>query len=154
MLNMVDGDNFVVWLEERMLEKGLSQSQLAQEGGITRSAVSKLLTRQQQKPGVDMLTAIAKALNLPPELVFRKAGMLPARSIEEIDYEELKVLYSKLNDRDKNDVLDYIRMRIKRRQQIERSIRERYKFVPKDDPKALLAFIRDVLSEFGGYDEV
>lgn len=65
------------WLLKQLQEKNWSQADLARSSGLTKSAISKYLSGRV--PDETALRKIARALKLPPELVFEKAGILPAK---------------------------------------------------------------------------
>lgn len=67
---------FSDWLFTQINAKGWSQAELAARAGVTRTAISDVLS-QRRNPGHELCNAIARALNLPPETVFRAAGLLP-----------------------------------------------------------------------------
>ena len=112
MLNMVDAIDFADWLEEQMKTHNVNQSQLAGRGGITRSAINKLLSRQQREPGTEMLKAIAKGLNVPPEIVLRAAGLLPPERTVKEKYEELLQILDQLSEEGQEEIIDYARYRL------------------------------------------
>lgn len=116
MLNVVDSPDFVDWLNNEMRQRNMSQAELARLGGITRSAVNKLLNRQQKSPGREMLDAIARALRLPSETVYRAAGFLPP--IPEINAElrVLNHLFMQLDEDDRQDILALIETKIRRKE--------------------------------------
>lgn len=69
-------NDFISWLNDVLLERGWSNAELARRMGLTRGAISMTLN------GVTAVTwefcfLVAKALGIPPEEVFRKAGLLP-----------------------------------------------------------------------------
>lgn len=71
--------DFPDWLQNELNRRGWDQAGLASRSGISSAQVSRLITGIRN-PGTDTCTAIARALNLPPEVVFRKAGLLPTES--------------------------------------------------------------------------
>lgn len=71
--------DFVSWLEEKIAERGLRPSDVAREGGVRPDVLSRILNRERN-PGPDSLLGISKALDMQPEIVFRKAGLLPERA--------------------------------------------------------------------------
>jgi len=71
-----------------------------------------LVMTESRRPGPDFCTGVARALSLPPERVFRKAGLLPPHVIGGEDKErksELLDLYEALGDRDRDTALAVIR---------------------------------------------
>lgn len=69
---------FNIWLLEKLKEKDWSQADLARRSGLTRGAVSNYVNGRV--PDDQALRKIAKAFNMPPENVFRAAGLLPKSS--------------------------------------------------------------------------
>jgi len=69
-------DDFIQWLIDELNERDWSMNELARRAGVTSGAIS-LVMSMQRKPGPELLLGIAQALQLPPETVFRKAGIFP-----------------------------------------------------------------------------
>jgi transcriptional regulator with XRE-family HTH domain len=68
--------DFSTWLQNELDKREWSQSDLARYSGINRQVISTYINRQRTKPDGEMLTAIARALKLPPETVFAAAGIM------------------------------------------------------------------------------
>jgi len=68
--------DFAEWLIIELNKRGWSQSDLARAAGINRQVISTYINRQRKKPDTDKLKAIAKAFNLPAEVVFDAANVL------------------------------------------------------------------------------
>lgn len=66
---------FTDWLDDELQKRSWSHSELARQAGITRGALSHIFSHTR-RPGVSLLNGIARALRLPPEQVFRAAGIL------------------------------------------------------------------------------
>lgn len=73
-------DKFSEWLIGEIKQRGWSQSDLARASGLTRQVISYYLVGESKSPNPEALRAIASALKLPPETVFRAAGILPPAS--------------------------------------------------------------------------
>ncbi len=65
------------WLLSQLQEREWSQADLARASGLTTAAISKYINGRT--PDETALRKIAKALNLPADLVFEKAGVLPPK---------------------------------------------------------------------------
>jgi transcriptional regulator with XRE-family HTH domain len=73
----VNTDNsFSEWLLLTLENKKWSQADLARAAKVSRSAISEVISGRR-RVGKDLATSIADALKLPPEQVFREAGILP-----------------------------------------------------------------------------
>lgn len=70
---------FSKWLRRKMEERDISQAELARRSGVSPSQVSKIYNGTSFL-SVDACSAIARALELPPELVFRAAVGLSTAS--------------------------------------------------------------------------
>lgn len=82
---------FSEWLNEERNKRGWTQNELARRAGMTSSGVSQVITRRTF-PGPEFCRGVARALGVPPERVFRKAGLLPPRIIGGDNSEERKKL--------------------------------------------------------------
>ena len=83
-------ENFGDWLLKQLREKQISQSELARLAGVSKGTISNLINGTKGA-GQDSLSAIARALHLPAELVFEKAGVLPPK--QELSPIKRAVLY-------------------------------------------------------------
>ena len=72
-------ERFSDWLLNELKSRDMSQSDLARSAGLGSGTISNIMSGNR-KVGQDTLTAIARALRLPPALVFEKAGLLPGKS--------------------------------------------------------------------------
>lgn len=70
--------NFGDWLKNELENQGISQKQLADMSNITPAQISRIISGTRGA-GEQAINAIAHALKLPPDLVFEKAGLLPAK---------------------------------------------------------------------------
>jgi len=83
--------DFSTWLTIEMDRLGWNNSELARRASVVPSTISMVINRQKQ-PGPDLCNGIARALGVPPERVFREAGLLPAVIIGEDNDEKKKEL--------------------------------------------------------------
>lgn len=105
---------FTEWLLNWLYKKGWNQSELATRAGVTRTAISDVLSGRRN-PGPDLCTAIARALNLPPETIFRAAGLLPPAP-EDTEYQdEFFHLLSQLSPQERQEILELLRFKVDRK---------------------------------------
>lgn len=76
MFLMSNRQNLSNWLQTELHSRNWTQSELARVSGLHRAIISKIVL-QGSDPTPETLEAIAKALKLPPEQVYRVAGILP-----------------------------------------------------------------------------
>jgi len=115
MLITVNSDDFVKWLNDRLLESGISQAELARRGNISRASISKALD-PATPPGWDVCYGIAQGLKIPPLLVFRKAGLLPSKRGSDELKEEYLIQWDELENNDQEETLEFMRMKYRRAQ--------------------------------------
>jgi transcriptional regulator with XRE-family HTH domain len=65
-----------------------------------------------RNPSNETLEAIARGLKLPPETVFRAAGILPNHPGTDEDFEELKHLFNQMTDEEQLEFLAMGRLKI------------------------------------------
>jgi len=87
---------FASWLTEELDKRGWSNSELARRSEVVPSTISMVISRQNQ-PGLDLCLGLARALHLPPEVVLRKAGLLPPEPDESELVSEMVYLVSRLD---------------------------------------------------------
>ena len=81
-MNMVECfqmETFEEWLEAELKTRGWRSAELAREAGIADATLSRILL-STRKAGPKVCVALASALGYPPEYVFRRAGLLPAKN--------------------------------------------------------------------------
>ncbi len=108
MLAMADRIDFSTWLDNELLKRNWSQSELARRAGVTRSGINGVIIGSRN-PGTDLCEAIARALRLPPEEVFRAAGILPPVTPDTRLSAEMEYLLARLTPARREEVLNYIR---------------------------------------------
>lgn len=93
-------DTFRNWLKAELETRNLSQKELAEKSGITPAQISRIISGSRGA-GDDAIVAIARALRIPPETVFRAAGILPNRGTDPW-LDEMSHKLSQLDDSRKN----------------------------------------------------
>ena len=94
MANIID---FADWLEEELQERGMKPIDLSRAAGIDSGSLSRILSKQRGA-GPETCQAIAHALRLPVEEVYRRAGLLPERSDYNVQEERIMHLFNQLSD--------------------------------------------------------
>lgn len=105
---MADRFIFGLWLENEMHTRNITQSELARRAGVTRAAINGVLS-SARGPGVELCQGIAKAFKIPPEEVYRAAGILPPVPKEDEDLSKINHLYHTLKERSsKSRALEFL----------------------------------------------
>ncbi len=103
-------DAFSNWLQAELEEKGLSQHEFARLAGVSQGAIGNVI-RGDRQPGPQLCMAIARALHIPPEQVFRRAGLLPPTDPATEETEELLYLLSNLPQDARRELLEFARFK-------------------------------------------
>ncbi len=106
-------EQLIDWVYERLDHEGWSIRELARRAGVNHSTISMVLNRTRN-PGPDLCRGLARAFNVPPDVVFRLAGLLPERpSAPDPGLREISHLYGQLTDADQEEVLALMRVLMK-----------------------------------------
>jgi len=107
----MDTEEFINWLIDELKQRDWSQADLARAAGVSRGSIGNII-RGERQPGPDLLNSIASAFGLPPEFVFRKAGVLPENQQEPEGWEEFKWVLKHLNQKDREELLAIARLKM------------------------------------------
>src|SRR3990167_5968829 len=83
---------FSEWLNQELESRNLKPADLAKKANISQSTISMIVSGQRG-PGTEFCLAIAEAFKLPPEDVFRRAGLLPHKSEPDAETREAAHLF-------------------------------------------------------------
>lgn len=101
---------FAEWLTNELTAQQMSQVDLAKKSGVTTAQISRILSGQRGAES-KTIVAIAKALNIPAEIVFRDIGILPPQPDLDKDLEKIIHEIAKMPKDDQREVLAFIRMK-------------------------------------------
>jgi transcriptional regulator with XRE-family HTH domain len=105
---------FSDWLEQQLKIQGMKVSELARAAGIQPASLSRVLSGTRNA-GPDICLGLAQALDVPPEEVFRRAGLLPPKPEEAMTREKADYLFSRLSDEDQETILAMMHAFLQRR---------------------------------------
>ena len=105
--------NFPDWLVAELEKRSMSPAELARSSQKASAVISRILNGERS-PAPETLEAIARALKLPPEEVFRAAGLLPP-VIENPMLERANFLLNQLPAEDQEEFLEMMENRVERR---------------------------------------
>lgn len=114
------------WLLNCLNEKGWNQSELATRAGVTRTAISDVISGRRN-PGPNLCLAISRALNLPPETVFRAAGLLPAKPAATQKLDEAAYILSMLGEDDLEEIIQIARLKLERQKTANKKVSRKVK---------------------------
>jgi transcriptional regulator with XRE-family HTH domain len=107
--------DFVAWLREELNSRDWSTVDLSKRTGISQAHISRIFSGNR-KAGPDALRAIAKALGLPPDFLFRRAGLLPPtkEELDELEQEWNQIFSNVSTDEERKELLDRARFELTR----------------------------------------
>lgn len=96
---------FARWLQDQINDRNWIPADLAKRAGMQGGSLSHILNGTR-KVGPDSAIILARALSLPPETVFRKAGLLPEERItEDLPLKEIIEIAKDLSPEDRRTLL-------------------------------------------------
>lgn len=101
-MEKVSSTEFVQWINSEMDNRGWSLRFTAKMGGISHSALSLVISGGQVS--YETCVALAKAFNMPKEVVFVKAGLLESPVIDP-ELDELAHLFQQLPPEKRKDFI-------------------------------------------------
>lgn len=112
----VSTDNFPAWLEREISARGWRPADLAKEADIPQATISNILNGNREV-GARVALAIAKALSLSPEHVFRQAGLLPPETngAPSAALQELTDILRDASEADRREIIEYALWFLRRR---------------------------------------
>jgi len=113
---MEKSKSFAVWLQEEINNRNWAQADLARHSDISPPHIARILSGSR-KIGAASCISIANAFHIPPETVFRKAGLLPPDSGVDLDISEWKYILARLPEREREELLDFARLKLERYKQ-------------------------------------
>ena len=94
-----------------MIERNVTQADIARTGFVKSAAVSMFFSYKTKSVGVEMCRAISAATNIPLEVVYQKAGLLPLKPDNDPLLEQIEHVYHDLRDpANRQRALDYVEL--------------------------------------------
>lgn len=116
--------DFPAWLQKELNDRGWTQADLSRFSNLSTAAISRMMTGARGI-GPDACLAIANALRIPPEIVFRAAGLLPPKPDDEVTLEEWRYVLEQLSEEDREELLNIARLKIELRERKKTSASRR-----------------------------
>ena len=113
--------SFSDWLNDELQARGWALNELGRRAGVSSAAVS-LVMSGQRNAGPEFCRGVAVALDLPPVIVFRKAGLLPPIDPETERSRELQYLFRRLGDEDQTIMLTILRAMLGRKRADDKAV--------------------------------
>jgi len=103
--------DFADWLNQELNNRDWKPADLAKKAGLASGILSRILNRERNA-GTETCNAIAQALKIPAEVVFRHAGLLPPKPEMDSLLEECIFIFDSLPESDKEEILEIARLKL------------------------------------------
>lgn len=103
------------WTTQILIDTGWTQTELATHAGLSRTSINDVINGKV-RGGYKYAKAVAEAANRPIEEGLRAAGIMDIPQEQDEKTQELLFLANKMNDENKEDTLDYARMKYKKQE--------------------------------------
>lgn len=107
-------ESSIEYLLTEMEKRGWKQSDLARHAGLDSGLINNYISGRRNI-GATSALAIAKAFKVAPEIVFRKAGLLPNVPESTAEEEQLLYLFRQLSNYDREAVLNFVEFTSRRK---------------------------------------
>jgi transcriptional regulator with XRE-family HTH domain len=101
---MTERSAFGKWLLEELEDRRWSMREFARRCGVSESTISRVVSGKRN-PSSELCRRMAKVLHLPPERIFREAGLLPPASDESPGIKEALYLFRQLPEDERLRIL-------------------------------------------------
>ena len=107
---MVKSEDFADWLQAELVNRKMSQAELARRAETTATTVYRVLNRERN-PGVEFCRGVARAFNMRDTDVMKIAGLAANTSPDDQppSVRELITKFTQLSDDDQESVLKMVR---------------------------------------------
>ena len=104
--------DFANWLRNELIERNISPADLSRMMKKKPASISNVLN-EKRAAGTDFILAVATALRLPPEELYRIAGLLPRKPVrqgkQEMLLHELAALLEQMSPNSQQMVIKLVR---------------------------------------------
>ncbi len=104
-IKYVNNETFIQWLNQELDKRDWTRGKLARVGGFSHVALVNIYNGKRG-PGVEICEKIARALQIPPETVFRQAGLLPNDIDASPEFEKLKYWFGQMTNEEQEAFLE------------------------------------------------
>ena len=111
----MSGNGFVEWLDGELAARNWRPADLARASNVSTGAISHIYSGARSI-GPDVANAIARGLDVPADLVFRKAGLLPESPGPERDpsFQEITDIMRNMTEAERREIVAYALFRFRR----------------------------------------
>lgn len=102
-------EDFVTWIQKEMNIRGLSMRALGRRTGVSHATISTVLSGKQA-PSPELCNGLARVFELPPDWVFRRAGLLPPLpgTEDDLTLREINDIAKHLSPKERREAREYL----------------------------------------------
>ncbi len=111
----MESSTFTQWLLEEMKAREWSQAELARKSKVSESHLSHVLSGRR-RPKIEFCNRVARAFDLPSEVVARKAGLLPPakEKLDSLDKEWQHIMDQAQGQSERRQLIELARFELNR----------------------------------------
>ena len=110
-------DDLAMWLKVELSARAWSLREMARRVGVSHTAIANVANGRAQ-PSPNLCREIARVLQVPPEHVFRRAGLRPPEPLATPPLAEANFLFAQLSAGEQETLLTMMRALADRRREI------------------------------------
>lgn len=126
---------FLEWLDAELAERGWSDAEIARRGDFYATSLTHI-RKGRRRPGIKLVSKLAAALNLDPDIVAAKAGLLPEHTRmsekDEKDIQRIRRAYSRMDHATRETYIELGEMLAQRDQRRRTKNQARTRFAQAD----------------------
>jgi len=104
------GDTLSFWIEQELVERGWSAREFGRRIGVSHTHAARIVNGEVI-PSLKLCNEIGRVLDVTPEEVLRRAGLLPEIPGEELTFRQILDIVKRMTVAERRDVLAYILFR-------------------------------------------
>lgn len=114
---MTERSAFGKWLLKELDERRWSMREFARRSDVSESTISRVVSGKRN-PSSALCRRMAEVLHLPPERIFREAGLLPSTPEESPRIKEVLYLFRQLPEDERRRILLIMRTLLEEQEQL------------------------------------
>lgn len=114
---MTERSAFGKWLLEELTDRRWSMREFARRCDVSESTISRVVSGKRN-PSSELCRRMAKVLHLPPERIFREAGLLPRTDEDSPALKEALYLFRQLPEGERRRILLIMRTLLEEQEQL------------------------------------
>ena len=108
-----DVELFAKWIQAELDRRDMTQADLARKSGMPKATISNVVS-SQRRAGSSFCRRLAKALDIPPDIVYQAAGLLPPeKKLSKLEKQIQYIVHEYKYDATREQALAYLQFLLK-----------------------------------------